>query len=516
MTTTSTPTPDDPRGWSFETRQIHAGQNPDPVTGSRALPIHQTTSFVFPDAGTAAARFALQDLGPIYSRLTNPTTEVVENRIASLEGGVGALMVASGQEATTLAILNLGGAGTHVVGSPSLYGGTYNLLRHTLARLGVETTFVSDPDDPQQWRDAVRPNTVAFFGEMIPNPRNDVLDVETVAGIAHEAGVPLIVDNTVATPYLVRPVEWGADVVIHSGTKFLGGHGTAIGGFIVDAGRFDYGADPQRFPGFNEPDETYGGLVYARDLGADGAFGVNLSYVLKARVQLLRDLGTSISPFNAFLIEQGIETLSLRVERHVANAQKVAEWLEARPEVRSVSWAGLESSPWHARAQKYAPRGVGSVLGFVLDGGRDAGTAFVDALGLHSNVANIGDVRSLVIHPASTTHAQLTEQEQLAAGVEPGFVRLSVGLEGIDDILADLELGFAALAALGGQDDDAAAPGPAGAAAAADGRDQGVDGDVAAPGSPMPDTSVTDAGNDSVTDAANGGAAASSSGDTEK
>ncbi|RLY92316.1 bifunctional o-acetylhomoserine/o-acetylserine sulfhydrylase [Kocuria tytonicola] len=440
------PTPDNPEGWSFETRQIHAGQNPDPVTGARSLPIYQTSSFVFPDADTAAARFALQEMGPLYSRLTNPTTEVVENRIASLEGGVGALMVASGQAAATLAVLNLGGAGSHVVASPSLYGGSYNLLKHTLARLGVETTFVADPDDPQQWRDAVRPSTVAFFGEMIPNPRNDVLDVETVAEIAHRAGVPLIVDNTVATPYLVRPIEWGADIVLHSGTKFLGGHGTAIGGFIVDAGRFDYGADPERFPGFNEPDPTYNGLVYARDLGEGGAFGANLSYVLKARVQLLRDLGSAISPFNAFLIEQGIETLSLRVERHVANVQRVAEWLEARPEVRSVSYAGLPSSPWHERARKYAPRGAGSVLGFVLDGGRDAGIAFVDALGLHSHVANIGDVRSLVIHPASTTHAQLSAEEQLAAGVEPGFVRLSVGTEGIEDILADLEAGFAAVA----------------------------------------------------------------------
>lgn len=274
--------------------------------------------------------------------------------------------------------------------------------------------------------------------------------METVAGIAHEAGVPLIVDNTVATPYLVRPIEWGADIVLHSGTKFLGGHGTAIGGFIVDAGRFDYGADPERFPGFNQPDPTYNGLVYARDLGADGAFGVNLSYVLKARVQLLRDLGTSISPFNAFLIEQGIETLSLRVERHVANAQRVSEWLESRPEVRSVSYAGLPFSPWHERARKYAPRGAGSVLGFVLEGGKEAGIAFVDALSLHSHVANIGDVRSLVIHPASTTHAQLSEDEQLAAGVEPGFVRLSVGTEGIEDILADLEAGFAAVAAAPG------------------------------------------------------------------
>ncbi|EYT50059.1 bifunctional o-acetylhomoserine/o-acetylserine sulfhydrylase [Kocuria sp. UCD-OTCP] len=447
------PTPENPGGWAFETRQIHAGQSPDPVTGSRALPIHQTTSFVFPDAQAAADRFALAELGPIYTRIGNPTTEVVENRIAALEGGVGALMLSAGQSATTFAVLNVAGAGDHLVASPSLYGGTYNLFKFTLPKLGIETTFVSDPDDPEAWRRAVRPNTKAFFAETIPNPRNDVLDIETVSGIAHDHEVPLIVDNTVATPYLVQPLRWGADVVVHSATKFLGGHGTAIGGVIVDSGAFDYGRYPDRFPGFNQPDESYGGLVYAEALGAEGPFGVNLSYILKARVQLLRDLGSAISPFNAFLIEQGIETLSLRMERHVANAGTVARWLEAREDVRSVTWAGLESSPWHGRAQKYAPRGAGSILGFVLDGGREAGAAFVDALTLHSNVANIGDVRSLVIHPASTTHSQLLPEEQLAAGVEPGFVRLSVGLEHIDDILADLEQGFAAAAAAqGGQE----------------------------------------------------------------
>ena len=447
------PTPENPGGWAFETRQIHAGQSPDPVTGSRALPIHQTTSFVFPDAQAAADRFALAELGPIYTRIGNPTTEVVENRIAALEGGVGALMLSAGQSATTFAVLNVAGAGDHLVASPSLYGGTYNLFKFTLPKLGIETTFVSDPDDPEAWRRAVRPNTKAFFAETIPNPRNDVLDIETVSGIAHDHEVPLIVDNTVATPYLVQPLRWGADVVVHSATKFLGGHGTAIGGVIVDSGAFDYGRYPDRFPGFNQPDESYGGLVYAEALGAEGPFGVNLSYILKARVQLLRDLGSAISPFNAFLIEQGIETLSLRMERHVTNAGTVARWLEAREDVRSVTWAGLESSPWHERAQKYAPRGAGSILGFVLDGGREAGAAFVDALTLHSNVANIGDVRSLVIHPASTTHSQLLPEEQLAAGVEPGFVRLSVGLEHIDDILADLEQGFAAAAAAqGGQE----------------------------------------------------------------
>ena len=443
---TERPTPQNPGGWSFETRQIHAGQSPDPVTGSRALPIHQTTSFVFPDAQAAADRFALAELGPIYTRIGNPTTEVVENRIAALEGGVGALMLSAGQSATTFAVLNVAGAGDHIVASPSLYGGTFNLFKYTLPKLGIETTFVDDPDDAGAWRRAVRPNTKAFFAETIPNPRNDVLDIETVAGIAHDSEVPLIVDNTVATPYLVQPFRWGADVVVHSATKFLGGHGTAIGGVIVDSGNFDFGRYPERFPGFNQPDESYGGLVYAQTLGADGPFGVNLSYILKARVQLLRDLGSAISPFNAFLIEQGIETLSLRMERHVANAGKVARWLEAREDVRSVSWAGLESSPWHERALKYAPRGAGSIVGFVLDGGREAGAAFVDALTLHSNVANIGDVRSLVIHPATTTHSQLLPEEQLGAGEEPGFERLTVGLEHIDDILADLEQGFAAAA----------------------------------------------------------------------
>ncbi|MGC5168609.1 bifunctional o-acetylhomoserine/o-acetylserine sulfhydrylase [Luteimicrobium sp. DT211] len=438
-----TATPETPQ-WSFETRQIHAGQQPDPTTGARALPIFQTTSYVFPSAETAAARFALQELGPIYTRINNPTQEVVENRIADLEGGVGALLVASGQAAETLAILNVAEAGDHVVASSSLYGGTYNLLHYTLAKLGIETTFVEDPHDLQQWRDAVRPNTKLFFGETIPNPKTDVLDIAGVAGVAHEAGVPLIVDNTVATPYLIRPLEWGADVVVHSATKYLGGHGTAVGGVIVDGGSFDFAQHPERFPNYNTPDPSYNGLVYARDLGVGGIFGVNLSFVLKARVQLLRDLGTAISPFNAFLIEQGIETLSLRIERHVANAQTVAEWLERRDDVVRVHYAGLESSPWHANAQKYAPKGPGAVLAFELDGGADAGKAFVSALQLHSNVANIGDVRSLVIHPASTTHSQLTPEEQALSGVTPGLVRLAVGIENVEDIVADLELGFTA------------------------------------------------------------------------
>lgn len=430
--------------WSFETRQIHAGQAPDASTGARALPIYQTTSYVFDSAQQAADRFALKELGPIYTRIGNPTTEVVENRIANLEGGVGALLVASGQAAETFAILNIAQAGDHVVASPSLYGGTYNLLHYTLPKLGIETTFVEDPHDAESWRAAVRPNTKLFFAETIPNPKSDVLDIELVADVAHENGVPLIVDNTVATPYLINPLQWGADVVVHSATKYLGGHGSAIAGVIVDAGRFDYTADPEKFPGFSKPDPSYHGLVIGEALGKDGVFGVNLSYILKARIQLLRDLGAAASPFNAFLIAQGIETLSLRVERHVANAQKVAEWLEAREDVLTVHYAGLESSPWHANQLKYAPRGAGAVLAFEIEGGTEAGQAFVSALELHSNVANIGDVRSLVIHPASTTHSQLTPEEQLRSGVTPGLVRLAVGIEHVDDILADLDAGFRA------------------------------------------------------------------------
>ena len=440
---TTVPTPANPAGWKFETRQIHAGQAPDAATGARALPIYQTTSFVFDSAEQAANRFALAELGPIYTRLNNPTQEAIENRIASLEGGVGALLLASGQAAITYAILNIAGAGDHVVASPSVYGGTYNLLKYTLAYLGIETTFVEDPDNLDEWRAAVRPNTKLFYGESVPNPRNDVLDIEPIAKIAHENGVPLIVDNTVPTPYLLRPIEHGADVVVHSATKYLGGHGTSIGGVIVDSGNFDYGADPEKFPKFNQPAPGYHGLVYARDLGKDSAFGANLSYILKARVSLLRDTGAAISPTNAFNIGIGLETLSLRIERHIENATKVAHWLEANPQVEKVIWAGVESSPWYERAQKYLPKGPGAVLGFTLkDATLEQARDFVDALKLHSNVANIGDVRSLVIHPASTTHSQLSAEELEKIGVYPNFVRLSVGIENIDDILADLQLGF--------------------------------------------------------------------------
>ncbi|MBE9403609.1 PLP-dependent transferase [Brachybacterium sp. p3-SID1565] len=419
----------------FETLAIHAGQEPDAAAGSRALPIHQTTSFVFPSAESAADRFALAEAGPIYTRITNPTQGAVEDRIAALEGGAAGLLVASGQSAITLAILNLAGAGDSVALSPSLYGGTFNLFKHTLSRLGITPQWVEDPTDPESWRAAADDTTRAFFAETIPNPKHDILDIEAVAGVAHEVGVPLVVDNTVATPYLLRPLEHGADVVVHSATKFLGGHGTSIAGAIVDGGSFDFTARAQKYPQFTQPDESYNGLVFSQ---------VPAPFATRARTNLLRDIGPAISPFNAFLIGQGLETLPLRMDRHLDNARAVAEFLEADDRVQSVTWASLDSSPYKQLADRYLPRGAGSVLGFVLPGGIDAGRRFVDALTLHSHVANIGDVRSLVIHPASTTHSQLSEAEHRAAGIEPGFVRLSVGIEHIDDILADLERGLAA------------------------------------------------------------------------
>ena len=430
----TTDTTDPTADWSFETKQIHAGQSPDSATNARALPIYQTTSYTFNSTDHAAALFSLAEPGNIYTRIMNPTTDVVEQRIAALEGGVAALFLGSGQAAETFAILNLAEAGDHIVSSPRLYGGTYNLLHYTLPKLGIETTFVEDPDDLDSWRKAVRPNTKAFFAETISNPQIDILDTPGVSAVAHENGVPLIVDNTIATPYLIQPIAQGADIVVHSATKYLGGHGSAIAGVIVDSGKFDW--TQGRHPGFTTPDPSYHGVVFA-DLGAP-------AYALKARVQLLRDLGSAGSPFNAFLIAQGLETLSLRIERHVSNAQRVAEYLAAHPDVVSVNYAGLPSSPWHGLAKKLAPKGTGAVLAFELAGGVVAGKAFVDALTLHSHVANIGDVRSLVIHPASTTHQQLSPEEQLATGVTPGLVRLAVGIEGIDDILADLERGFAA------------------------------------------------------------------------
>jgi O-acetylhomoserine (thiol)-lyase len=430
--------------WGFDTRQIHAGQTPDSETSARAVPIYQTTSYTFRDSAHAANLFGLAEVGNIYTRIMNPTSAVLEARVAALEGapdtalGIpGALATASGQAAETLAILNLAQAGDHIVSSTSLYGGTYNLLHHTLPRFGIEVSFIADPDDLDQWRAAVRPETKAFFAESIGNPRNDFLDIEGVAGVAHDNGVPLIVDNTVATPWLIRPFEWGADIVVHSATKFLGGHGNSIGGIIADAGSFDFGASG-RHPGFTEPDPSYHGLKYWEALGP-GAF------VLKARVQLLRDLGPAISPFNSFLLLQGIETLSLRVERHNANAQKVVEHLAGHPQVRSIAFAGMPDSPWHERARRLGRgQGFGSVPAFIIEGGKEAGQRFVEGLTLHSHVANIGDVRSLAIHPATTTHSQLSDEEQLASGVDPGLVRLSVGLESIDDIIADIDQGFAA------------------------------------------------------------------------
>ena len=432
--------------WGFETRQVHAGQEPDPTTGSRAVPIYQTTAYQFRDTKHAADLFALAEIGNIYTRIMNPTQGVFEARIASLEGATetavglpGALAVSSGQAAEHFAILNLAEAGSHIVASAALYGGTYNLFHYTLPKIGIEVTFIEDPDDLEAWQAAVRPNTKAFYGESIGNPRNDVLDIEGVAKVAHDNGVPLIVDNTVATPYLIRPLEWGADIVVHSATKFIGGHGTAIGGVIVDGGSFDFSQN-DKFPQFTEPDPSYHGLAYWPALGAG-------SYIIKARVQLLRDLGAATTPFNSFLFLQGLETLSLRMERHLSNAIKVAEYLDGHDQVESVAFAGLASSPWKARADKYGGgKGYGSVPAFVIKGGREAGVKFVEALELHSHLANIGDVRSLVIQPSSTTHSQLTEEEQLTTGVNPGLIRLSVGIESIEDILADLDKGFAAAA----------------------------------------------------------------------
>jgi len=430
--------------WSFETLQIHAGQTADPTTGARALPLYQTTAYEFRDTTHAANLFGLAELGNIYTRIMNPTQDAVEQRLAALEGGVAALLLASGSAATTFAVLNVAEAGDHIVSSPSLYGGTYNLFHYTLPKFGIEVTFVDDPNDPESWKKAVKPNTKAFFGETIANPKNEILDIKTIADIAHSVGVPLIVDNTVATPYLIKPIEFGADVVVHSATKFLSGHGNAVVGAIIDAGKFDYAQHQDRFPGFNKPDPSYHGLVFSQALGVGCAFGANLSYIFKIRLQLLRDIGAAVSPFNAWLLAQGLETLSLRMDRHLENTQAVATWLEAHPDVEKVHYASLASSPWHALAKKYTPKGSGAVVSFELKAGIEAGKKFVESLELFSHVANIGDVRSLVIHPATTTHSQLSPQEQLAAGVTPGLVRLSVGLENIVDIKADLEAGFKA------------------------------------------------------------------------
>ena len=433
--------------YSFETLQIHAGQQPDPTTGARALPLYQTTAYQFRDTEHAANLFGLAELGNIYTRIMNPTQDAVEQRIAALEGGVAALLVSSGSAATTFAILNLAEAGDHIVSSPSLYGGTYNLFHYTLPKFGVEVTFVDDANNPESWKKAIKPNTKAFFGETIANPKNEILDIEEIAKVAHDNGLPLIVDNTVATPFLIKPIEHGADVVVHSATKFLSGHGNAVVGAIVDSGKFNYANYPEKFKNFNQPDPSYHGLVYAAALGEGSAFGAILSYIFKIRLTLLRDIGAAVSPFNAWLLAQGLETLSLRIERHVENAKSIAEWLEKHPDVEKVNYASLPSSRWNSLAKKYSPKGSGAVLSFELKGGVEAGKKFVESLKLFSHVANIGDVRSLVIHPATTTHSQLSPEEQLASGVTPGLVRLSLGLENIEDIKGDLEAGFKAIKA---------------------------------------------------------------------
>ena len=424
--------------YQFETLQIHAGAAPDPATHARATPIYKTTSYVFDSTDHAKNLFALAEFGNIYTRIMNPTTDVIEQRIAALEGGTAALATASGSSAITYAVLNIAGAGDHIVSSSSIYGGTYNLFKYTLAKLGIEVTFVENQDDAAEWAAAVRPNTKLFFAETIGNPKINILDLELVSGIAHQNGIPLIVDNTIATPYLIKPFDFGADIVVHSATKFLGGHGTVIAGLIVDGGKFEWSKNVEKFPGLTEPDPSCGGASYT------AAVGDGIAYIIKARVTLLRDTGAALSPDSSFALIQGVETLSLRIERHVQNTQAIAEWLENHPDIASVNYSGLPSSPWYAAANKYAPKGVGAVLSFELKGGVDAGAALVDNLTLFSHLANIGDVRSLVIHPASTTHSQLTPEQQLTAGVTPGLVRLSVGLENIDDLKADLDAGLAA------------------------------------------------------------------------
>ncbi|MGA2985315.1 MAG: O-acetylhomoserine aminocarboxypropyltransferase/cysteine synthase [Terriglobia bacterium] len=421
------------RKLGFDSTALHGGQKPDTATGARAVPIYQTTSFVFKDTTHAANLFALKEFGNIYSRIMNPTWDVLEQRVAALEGGVAALVAASGQAAQTLAILNIASSGDQIVSSASLYGGTYNLFHYTLPKLGIETAFV-DPSDPENFKRAITPKTRLVYAETLGNPKNDMLDIEAVAKIAHDAGVPLMIDNTVATPYLCRPFEWGADIVVHSLTKFLGGHGNSIGGIIVDSGKFNWANG--RFPELVEPDPSYHHLKFVETFGP-------LAYIIKVRVQLLRDLGPALSPFNAFLILQGVETLSLRVQRHCDSALKVAQFLESHPAVNWVNYPGLASHPTHALAKKYMPLGFGGILGFGIKGGLAAGIKFINALGLLSHLANIGDAKSLVIHPASTTHQQLSPQEQESTGVTEDYVRLSIGLETLEDILADIDQALA-------------------------------------------------------------------------
>lgn len=429
--------------WSFDTQQIHSGQTPDPTTGSRSLPIYQTTAYQFRDTAHAANLFGVAEAGNVYTRINNPTQDAVEKRLATLEKGIASLLVSSGMAATALAIMNVAEAGDHVVASPYVYGGTYNLFKYTLPKFGIQFTFVEDASDMDSWKRAVKPNTKAFFGEGISNPLGVALDIEGIAKVAHEVGVPWIVDNTIATPYVTRPFDYGADIAVHSATKFLSGHGSAMVGAIVDSGNFDFSKNPEKFSGFNQPDGSYNNMVYAKDLGVGSSFG-NVAYIFKCRLQLLRDLGPSVSPFNAWLLAQGLETLSMRMDRHLQNALAVAQWLAKHNQVETVSYSGLPSSSWHSNALKYAAKGAGAVMAFDIKGGLEAGKKFVEGLSLFSHVANIGDVRSLVIHPASTTHSQLGEDGLRSARITPGMVRLSIGIEDISDIIADLEKGFAA------------------------------------------------------------------------
>ena len=426
------------RAFGFDTRQVHAGQRPDPNTGARAVPIYQTTSYVFEDPESAAAYFNLQEYGNTYSRIMNPTVAVFEERVANLEGGCGAVAFASGIAAQAAALFTLLQPGDHIVSSSALYGGTVNQFKHMLRKMSVEITWVN-PDDPATWQAAVRNNTKAFYAETIGNPGGNVLDIEAVAAVAHAHELPLIVDNTFSTPYLCRPIEWGADIVVHSATKFIGGHGTSIGGVVVDSGDFNWSNG--RFPVIAEPSPAYHGLQFHETFGTYG-------YLMKLRAETLRDLGAAMSPFNAFLFLQGLETLSLRMERHVANARTVAEWLASHDRVTHVTHPGLPDSRYRALVQKYLPRGAGAVFSFDCDGGREAGQEFIRGVTVWSHLANVGDVKSLIIHPASTTHRQLSDAELKAAGVGPGTIRLSVGIEQVDDLIWDLEQGFARAAAV--------------------------------------------------------------------
>jgi O-acetylhomoserine (thiol)-lyase len=415
---------------SLETLAVHAGQQIDPTTMSRAVPIYQTTSFGFRDVDHASDLFALKEFGNIYTRIMNPTSDVFEQRIAALEGGVGALALASGQAATTFAILNIAGAGDEIVSASSIYGGTYNLFAITLPKIGIQVKFV-DPSNPENYRAAITDKTKAIFAETIGNPKGNVLDIETIAKIAHENGIPLIVDNTFASPYLLRPIDFGADIVVHSATKFIGGHGTSIGGIVVDGGKFDWKASG-KFPGLTEPDPSYNGVVYTDAVGP-------MAYIIKMRVQLLRDMGSAISPFNSFMLLQGVETLHLRMERHSENALKVAQWLSEQDAVEWVSYPGLSNHPSHKLAQKYLPKGQGAILTFGIKGGKDSGVKVINAVKLFSHLANVGDSKSLIIHPASTTHSQLNDEQLESAGVTANMVRLSIGTESIVDIIQDLD-----------------------------------------------------------------------------